>query len=833
MKPAPDFDVCFHCGLPLPADAHWSVSIGAQLRRMCCPGCQAVAAAIIDSGCADYYGSRSRYPETQNGRDIPAAAQLKTDQAVPENTSAAGDADIETAFSIEGIRCSACVWLIERRLGSLPGVLSASLNVANEKLDVRWASGQSQPGAITAALHDIGYTAHAYQVLEHGDMVRRHSKQLFRQLFIAGLAMMQVMMYAFPAYISAADAIDMDQAALMRWASLLLTLPAVCYCALPFFKGAWFSLRNRHLGMDVPVAFGILAAFGASVVATVQGKGDVYFDSVTMFIFLLLGSRYLEMAARRKAFDSLEKMQQALPAAAIRLPGYPHSKAEEIIAAGSLRPGDAILIRAGDIIAADSAIIDGHTAIDASLLSGESRLVEKTTGEELPGGAVNVQQAVVAKVVRLAHDSRLSVLIRLSERAGAGKPKAVSQLDRVASVFVGVQLMLALAVFCIWRYIAPGEAWIAAISVLVVSCPCALSLATPAALASAGGRLLQQGVLLMQPNVLETLTRVSHVVFDKTGTLTLGRASLQYIEAEGSLSSRQCLQLVARMEAASSHPLACALRRAAEAQTADASGGSEGGDGIAVSDIHSVPGMGLQVNAGGTLYRIGSSQFVENMLGRDIQHASDSPSSSVYLASEFEYLARFELRDAVRSDAAETVRRLQRAGKEVILLSGDDEHIVQKIAAELGIWEAYGNRLPEQKLQFVQNLQRYGAVVAMVGDGINDAAVLRAADVSFAMGSGSSLAQVSADAVLMSEHTGSLYDTLMLAKQSRSVIRQNLVWACLYNLIAIPAAACGYLSPLLSGAGMALSSMVVVLNALRLRRVPRKAPHISDFAQGS
>ncbi|WP_394777457.1 heavy metal translocating P-type ATPase [Undibacterium sp.] len=839
MKPVPEFDVCFHCGQPLPAHAHWSVRINETLRSMCCPGCQAVAVAIVDSGCADYYSDRSTYSGSGSNSAMPDQVQLLAQNAAAINTGetaseAAGTAS-ETLFSIEGIHCPACVWLIERRLSDLPGVLSANLNVANEKLQVCWTAGQSRPGSVVRALQVIGYTARPYTVLAHGDMVRRQGKQLFRQLFIAGLAMMQVMMYAFPGYVSPTDAIDADHAALMRWASLLLTLPAVCYSALPFFKGAWFSLRNRSLGMDVPIALAIIVTFSASAAATINGKGEVYFDSVTMFIFLLLCSRYLELTARRKTFDSLEKMQQALPATALRLPDYPSSIKEEMVAASRLQPGDIMLIRAGDTIAADSTIVEGHTSIDASLLSGESRLVQKTAGDELPGGAVNAGQAVVAKIVRRADDSRLSELIRLSERAGAGKPHMVSWIDRIASVFVALQLLIAFVVFCIWRYIAPAEAWIAAVSVLVVSCPCALSLATPAALASAGSRLLRQGVLVMQANILETLTSVTHVVFDKTGTLTMGRASLQHIETYGSMTDAQCLQLAAAMETASSHPLASALKRAAE-QLLPPQPQSMSVDehSIAVSYIHTEPGLGLQINKDGIRYRLGSRQFITQMLGWEIPLQAEALSSSVHLASELEYLARFDLQDTLRDDARETVRQLQLAGKEVILLSGDDEHIVQKIAAELGIKEAYGNHLPEQKLQLVQKLQTYGAVVAMVGDGINDAAVLRAADVSFAMGSGSSLAQISADAVLMPEHTGSLsslYSTFMLAQQSRSVIRQNLIWACGYNLLAIPAAACGYVNPLLSGAGMALSSMVVVLNALRLRGIPSQAQHARHQAQ--
>jgi len=425
---------------------------------------------------------------------------------------------------------------------------------------------------------------------------------------------------------------------------------------------------------------------------------------------------------------------------------------------------------------------------------------------------------VVAKVIRSTEDSRLSMLFKLTERAGMSKPQWTLWADTLAAWFVAAQLLLALLFFFLWHSIDPARAWPVAIAILVVSCPCALSLATPAALASAADCLLRRGILIMRPNLMQTLTQTTHVVFDKTGTLTLGKPALQHIETYTTLPAAQCLQLAARMEASSSHPLAAALARAALNAELDENADTTE---IPASHIHSVPGQGLQATVDGINYRIGNKKFIESALGRPIEDYPAQHLTSVYLASAFTCLARFDLQDAARDDAAEVLRELRAAGKEVILLSGDDQQITQGVADALGIAQAYGNRLPEQKLQFVQALQQSGAVVAMVGDGVNDAAVLRAADVSFAMGSGAAMAQVSADAVLLSENLESLLDTFAVAYKTGTVIRQNLLWAGLYNLAAIPAAACGYLSPLWSGIGMAASSMIVVVNALKLRRASR------------
>ncbi|MET3137375.1 Cu2+-exporting ATPase [Undibacterium sp. GrIS 1.2] len=830
---------CFHCGEPVPAATYWTATINGLTQAMCCPGCQAVAEAIVASGCEDYYLTRSAYSLTADKIDtiVPAqlraydvgqtqSAQIASDNSLTNRKNTAEYTSITSAiFSIEGIRCAACVWLVERRLSKLPGILSADLNVSSEKLSLRWDTLLCQPSQIISTLREIGYTAHPFEALKHGELIRRHSKQLFRQLFIAGLSMMQVMMYTFPLYFSHPGEMEADHIALLRWASLLLTLPAIGYSAQPFFKGAWFNIKTRQMGMDVPVSIGLLAAFFASAVATYRQQGDVYFDSVTMFIFLLLCSRYLELRARRKAFDGLEKLQHALPVTATRLQDYPHHHSSELVAASELHAGDIVLIRQGDVIATDSMIIEGSTTIDASLLSGESKPLSKNTNDELPGGAINIEQTIIAKVSRCAADSHLAVIIRLTENASATKPHMLLWADQVASRFVTCLLVFALLVFCIWYLVDPAQAWPVTIAVLIASCPCALSLATPTALASATDRLLKQGVLIMRSATLETMTHVSHVVFDKTGTLTQGKPTVQSLCTFGAMTGDQCLQLAASLEQASSHAIAHAITRALKAATIknlikpDTTAALDYA--IHVADIDSKPGQGLQASKDGITYRIGNQDFIEDLLGKKMMHPALPEVTSVYLANQFELLARFDLQDSLRDGALETVTQLQTMGKKIILLSGDDQNIVESIARQSGITEAYGNRLPEQKLQFIQTLQHAGAVVAMVGDGINDAAVLSAADISFAMGGGSSLAQVSADAVLLSDKLSALIDTINHAKKTTAIIRQNLVWASIYNLIVIPAAAFGYLPPLISGVGMTISSMVVVLNALRLHRLPK------------
>ena len=809
---------CFHCGLPVPSGSAWSVVIANVTRPMCCPGCEAVAQTIVDNGLSDYYLTREGYSATVDKQTlVPAELRLyDTPEVLGQFTDQANDQtdSCEATFSVDGIRCAACVWLIERQLARVVGIRSINLNVATERLHVRWQKDQCKPSDILHAVREVGYAAYPYDAIRHGEQLQRASKTLFRQVFIAGLSMMQVMMYAVPVYLATDGTMDADMEALMRWASLLLTVPAVFYSALPFFKGAWANLKARALGMDVPVALGISAAFIGSVASTVNGNGDVYFDSVTMFIFLLLCSRYLELIARRKAASALEKLQHALPASAARMPGFPCDRTTEVVPVAQLVTGDIVLVKPGEAIAADCVIIEGSTAIDLSLLTGESNPQRKSVGDALPGGAVNAEQAIVVKASKSARESTLSMLVKLIERAGQAKPQLALWADKVAAWFVAALLIFAFMVFCAWQWYDPSRAWPIAIAVLVVSCPCALSLATPSALAAATDRLVRQGVLVVQPHVLETLHRATHIIFDKTGTLTTGKPALRHIDSFGTDSQARCLQIAAALEATSAHPLAIALVDAAHEAGAPANE-------MVASDLRYIAGQGLEGMIHDVQYRLGSAAFVEQITHCRVPDADDGSLTPVYLGCSHGWLARFDLADTVRSDAKQVVDHFKSAGKQVILLSGDQQSVALHVGRELGIATAYGEYLPDQKLEFVQRLQATGAVVAMVGDGINDAAVLRAADVSFAMGSGAALAQTHADTVLLSGRLSAIWDTNEAATKTMSVIKQNLAWATLYNAIAIPAAALGLLNPWLSGIGMSASSAIVVVNALRLRRLPR------------
>ena len=774
---------------------------------MCCPGCAAVAQTIVDSGFSDYYATRTGFAATALEALPPAAALLDSVPAIADGAAVA----VDEIYSVEAIRCAACVWLIERAAAHVPGVTGVLLNVSTGQLHLRRDPQACKRTDLMGALRKVGYVVYPYAAGRHAALQERERKKLFRQLFVAGLCMMQVMMYAFPAYV-ADEPLDADIGALMRWAALLLTLPALLYSAQPFFSGAWRSLRQRMPGMDVPVAIGIGAASVASIVATMRGTGEVYFDSVTMFIFLLLASRFLEQQARRKAGAALERLRNGLPASAHLLVDFPASRASTLVAASSLCVGDLLMVAAGETVAADGVIVEGESELDLSLLTGESCAQPRAAGAEAPGGAVNIAQPLVLRVTRQVADSTLARLVGLVEGAVQGKPRLALWADRVASWFVVILLVFALGVFLAWQQIDPARALEVAIAVLVVSCPCALSLATPAALAAATASLVRRGVLVVQPHVLETLHRSTHVVFDKTGTLTEGKPVLRQVHTFGALDAATCLRMAAALEAGSTHPLASALlaAAAAAAAAADATPG-----GPTASNLRTVTGRGVAGDFDGKAYRLGNAAFA----GAGTSDNRPPPGvASVFFGADGHLLARFDLADALRPDAPGVVRRFLDSGRKVIILSGDDQWVVDDVARQLGIGTALGAQLPEDKLAYVQQLQAHGAVVAMAGDGVNDAAVLGAADVSFAMGGGAALAQVNADCILLAGQLSSLAMAAGVADRTLAVVRQNLGWATVYNVIAIPAAALGLLSPWMAAAGMSLSSAFVVINALRLVR---------------
>ncbi|MDK9703314.1 MAG: heavy metal translocating P-type ATPase [Sulfuritalea sp.] len=813
---------CYHCGLPIPTDVDFPVEIDGRRRAMCCAGCQAVAQAIVANGLADYYRHRDAMPESPREAlpQVLADFGLFDHPDVQKNfvrraEGVAGEHEREAALILEGITCAACVWLNESHVRRQPGVTAIDINYTTRRARVRWDERVTKLSAILEAIAAIGYRAHPYDVGRSEELAQKERRAALWRLFVAGFGMMQVMMYAIPVYLAEGDMTpDIEQ--LMRWASLILTIPVVGYSAAPFFASAWRDLKLHRVGMDVPVALGVGAAFAASVWATLIAAGEVYFDSVTMFVFFLLSGRYLEMMARQRAARSVETLARAIPAFATRLAAWPCSSADaagERVAVAELRAGDAVQIKPGETVPADGCVLDGESAADESLLTGESRPVPKAAGDALIGGSVNTASPLVMRVERVGEATRVAAIQRLMERAAAEKPHLVEMADRVAGRFIVALLLLAAATALAWWWIDPSRALWIFVAVLVVSCPCALSLATPAALTVATGALSARGVLVTRGHAIEALARTDRFVFDKTGTLSLGRMTLlETIPVRD--DAARALALAVALERGSEHPIAKAL----------AAGAAEAGShaGIAIDGLRATTGAGVEGTVEGGVWRLGRPEFVGALHGAGVpagvESTVDAGDTVIALGNAQGWHAFFRLSDGLRPEASAMVEKLSATGIGLSIFSGDAPAAARRMGAALGIADARGGLSPEDKHAALKALQEAGETVAMVGDGVNDAPVLAQAQVSIAMGGGADLARANADVVLLGNDLRALPEGLALARRTVRVVKQNLAWAFAYNFLAIPLAMAGWVTPWMAGIGMSASSLLVVLNALRLQR---------------
>lgn len=808
---------CFHCGLDVPAGLDLPIKFEDRAYPACCHGCQAVATSIIEAGLGHYYHQRTAEaqqaalppPEMLDRLKLYDLPQVQADfvAVLPENRR-------EAVLMLSGITCPACVWLIEQRVLRLPGVLGADINYSTERMRVAWDNGRTALSAILLAIHRTGYGAAPYDAQKVEAAAQKQRKSALVRLWVAGLSMMQVMMYVYPTYFY--GDIEAPFLWLLHWASMVLTVPVVLYSAVPFYQGAWRDWRNRRVGMDTPVALAVVAAFVGSLYALLRREpAGIYFDSISMFVFLLLGGRYLEQAAHRKAASTTERLVKLVPAFCHRLPEYPASERSEEGVVAQLQLGDVVLVKPGEVIPVDGTVLSGDSAVNEAMLTGESLPVAKHSGDAVVAGTLNAASPLIVRTEQVGGETRLAHIVRLLDRALAQKPRVAELADRYASWFVAALLLLAVAVFAVWSWTSGSERalWVT-VSLLVATCPCALSLATPAALAASTGHLAGAGVLIAQGHALETLAQVEDVVWDKTGTLTEGRLSVSGIITAEGVPHHRAVAVAQALESQSEHPLAQALCRLEAPPDVR----------VAARQHHNRPGYGIRaqvcVDGHTHTWAIGRADFVAAVAGTlpvlpEVEHHRGSV---VYLGNEVGFQAAFLLQDDIRSGLAALMADLRRQGLRCHVLSGDAHNAVAHVAAALHMDVFRAQATPEDKLVYVQALQQQGRRVLMVGDGINDAPVLAQANVSVAVGSGADVARDGADVVLLNEDMAVVGQLLQQARRTRRIIRQNLLWAMAYNAVAVPLAAVGMVTPWGAALGMSLSSLLVLANALRLLR---------------
>lgn len=791
---------CFHCGEPVPTGSDFTLEIKGIVQPMCCPGCQAVAQTILECGLASYYEHRTA-PGIK-GELVPSelAALTHYDLAEVQQEFVTETGTLrEIQLSVEGLTCAACAWLIERHLMGLAGLHYVNVNTTTHRARIKWDPDRLSLSDILKGFAKIGYRAYPFQTHSQEALYAREVRSYMFRMALAGLGSMQVMMCAVALYMDFFISVEEEFMIYFKWISLLLSTPIMIYSAQPFYVGAWRSLKQGHLSMDVSVSLALIGAFVASIWATVFNTGEVYYDSITMFVFFLLLGRLLELRARRKASESSSNLARLVPIMATRI----DADGEHEVPAKTLRVGDRVRVLAGATLPADGIITLGQASLNEAMLTGEQLPLLKQAGDPVFAGTISTDAPLEIRVNHPIEESRLAQIMRLQDSALDDKPAIAQLADVLSRHFILVLLLIAAAVWTFWHFHAPERAFWVTLSVLVATCPCALSLATPTALTSATAHLTRSGILLRRGHVLDVLTRANRIVMDKTGTLTTGNISLVGVQPLAELGEDECLAIARALEAYSEHPIARAFR----------SKGADDAVLLAASGVTPVIGHGIEGRIAGKHYRIGSARW----LGlSDKQNAAQG--LAIYLADETRPLARFTLADTVRADAGALIQAFKAAGLQTTILTGDSSPQADTVARELGVDELVKGVTPDGKLAYLKARETAGDISIMVGDGINDAPVLAGAHASFAMAGGTDLAKNSADAILLADDLSRLLTARTLALRTRRIIQENFAWSIGYNLLVLPLAASGWLPPYLAAAGMSLSSLIVVTNSMRLNR---------------
>lgn len=789
---------CFHCGEPVPPGLDLTVPINGRQEPVCCVGCEAAASWIAGSGLTDYYRLRRTTADTPEP-EIMALEVWDRPALQRQYVHAADLRHHEVNLITDGIHCAACTWLIEQAMARVPGLHRVEANPVSRRVWLSWDPDKVRLSALLQRLHHLGFRSRPLDAEAAEDQWQAERRAALKRLGVAGLGMMQAMMYAVALWVGAFDEMETATRDFFRWVAFFVTTPVLVYSAFPFYKGMVRELRAGRLGMDTPVSLALVLAYVGSLVETIRGGPEVYFESVAMFVFFLAIGRFVEMSVRHRSLQSGEALAHRAPAVALKRVG---GDATETVAVTELEPGDRVRVLPGEALPADGVLVGVDAWVDESLLTGESRPIHKRPGEEVLAGSLCRDRALELEITALGQSTVLAALGRMMDKAARQRPRLARQAERMAAWFVARVLIFTAGAALVWLFLDPTRVFPITLAVLVVCCPCALSLAVPTALAAAQRRLARMGMLVVSGDALEALSRVDTVVFDKTGTLTdagMSVVSVELLAPDHTADQNRALAIAAALETESTHPLARAFAPGARAD-------------VSAGELETVAGGGVMGCFEGEYWRLGKLEFVTEGCpapGRD---------DRIYLGCGGRLVAAFEIRADLKPDAAETVRELKSLGLEVILLSGDSQAAVARCAATLGIEDHAARMWPQEKLKRVQALQVDGHRVVMVGDGVNDAPVLAGADVALALASGSGLAQSSADVIVATDRLIGVPEIIRSARRTRRVIRQNFGWALSYNLSAVPFAAMGFITPWMAALGMSLSSLAVTLNATRLTR---------------
>ncbi len=812
---------CYHCGLPLPEEVI-TAPIEGESRDFCCHGCKSVCEVIFNSGMSGFYDRTPEDAPLAPPPELSEEAELYDLEEIQAEYVRIDGEQREIHLLVEGIHCAACVWLIERTLQPLQGVLSAQVNLSGKRLHLRWNAEQIKLSAVIQRLAQIGYVAVPFDPETAEGRLRKRDRSLLYRLVFSGFTMMNLLWISIALY-SGADEGEFRN--WFQWLGFALATPTLLYSGYPFLHGAWTGLKARHLTMDLPIAIGATTTWLYSTYVTIEGGaiGEVYFDTVVNFIFVILVGRYLESAAKRQAVSSTQRLMDLQPRVATLL----KAGEEEMVAVRLLKAGDRVRVKPGQRIPVDGRLIAGESEIDESMLSGESLPIFKQPGDTLYAGTVNGHGVLELEVDGVLRDSALGKIIDLVEEAQSSRAPIQCTADRIVPWFVLATLLLGSITFLYWVQTDFEIALMAATSVLIITCPCAFGLATPMAIAVASGVGARHGVLIKNGGVLESLSAIRHIIFDKTGTLTEGRLQVKRIHLAADVDEPEFYRQAYALERYSEHPVAHAVvRRAEEVLGREVLRGVDG-----VDDFRYTPGAGVSGTVGGEAVTMGTAtwlQQAEIAWGEEVKQfvvaAEQQAESVLFLAKGRALVGVVTLADKIRDEAPALIQQLHRQGMALHLLTGDRRQVAEATADALGgEMEVIAEVMPDQKSDVVAQLQRQGTAVAMVGDGVNDAPALTRADVGIAMGSGTDVSVESADIVLLSSELSQVALANRLSQRTLKTIRQNIGISFLYNIIMVPLAMMALITPLVAAIAMPISSLLVIGNAARIRSEVQRA----------
>ncbi|HIH2762629.1 MAG TPA: heavy metal translocating P-type ATPase [Candidatus Azoamicus sp. MARI] len=792
---------CFHCGLIINDKDNYIIKINEENKKMCCTGCLAVAKFILDNGFHDYYRNRNTYgnkiDETFLKNNFDIYDEVKT-----LNKFSKKKKNLNTIIlSIEGITCSACTWLIERYINKINGIESISINLVTSKANLTWNEKKINLSTLLNNFLKIGYKAYPYNLKQEEIKNKNEFKKELKKIIVSGLAMMQIMMLSASLYVGEIKDMHYLYWIFIRWSCFIISFPTMIYSGKDIFYSSYRSIKNKSLGMDFTICLSLIIAFIASINNLIKNEGEIYFDSICMFIFFLLLGRFLEMKARHHSSDIIYSLQNLNENTSIKI----ENNITTNILIEDIKIGDNLIIKQGCIIPVDGKIINGETNINESMLTGESNPVYKKVNNNVIGGTTNIENTIIIQATQTYTYSTINIIITMLEQLSSVRPKINIFVDKIANYFIFFVLCITTLVAIIWISLGENNIFNIILSMLVITCPCALSLATPIAMTNSTNSLIKIGFLITKDHTINTLNKITDVIFDKTGTLTHNYFTLKKLKINKKTNIKHVLSIVYNLEKKSNHPIAKAFIKFKYLIDNDKH-----------YNIKNYIGLGIEGQIEKKIYRFGKYDFIKNWTKKKIKTDKNFP---LILADKDDILAYFNLENPMRQNTKKLINIIKQMNLDTHILSGDPSEDVEKIANYLNITNINKNISVKGKVKYIDDLIIKQKIILMIGDGINDAPALNTAHVSIAMGSGADLTKINSDAILLNNNLLNIYKAIKNSKKTTNIIKQNIIWAIIYNFIGLTIASLNIITPYYAAIGMSSSSLIVVLNSFRLRNI--------------